>query len=385
MLVKGPMEIAPITPGDSGQRLLRSWQIGQILEVRVINQDEGGTAKLQIGRYQFQAHTSTPLTPGEPLRLRVVSLGEQPVLERLHTASPANETYAQALRNALPRQGGLGPLLANLSVLARSEEAASLGLPGPLKEAAREVFSKIPGLFSLTQAEVLKASLANAGLFLEAKLASQPTDSMAADLKANLLRLATLLGSVENHSPDDPVPPPLRGVMPEAQPIATATLLSRASVQTALRDLATQVEASLARIEIGQLSALSTEHHPCPNWLIDLPVREGETVRVFQFRIEEEEGHGKGQDRKRWSVTVAFELDGLGSMHARLTLFDRSISAYLWAEQTETYRLFERHLKELRQELYGADLETVDLRCFHGKPTGPALPSDAHDLVDVRV
>jgi hypothetical protein len=351
----------------------------------VINQDEDGTAKLQIGRHQIQAHTNTTLTPGEPLRLRVVSLGEQPVLERLHTASPTNEAYAQALRNALPRQGGLGPLLANLGVLARSEEAVSLGLPGPLKEAAREVFLKIPGLFSLTQAEALKAGLVNAGLFLEAKLARQPTGSVATDLKADLLRLATLLGSAENYSPGDPVPPPQRGVMPAAQPIAAATLLSCPSGQTALRDLATQVEASLARIEIGQLSALATEHHPYPSWLIDLPVREGETVRVFQFRIEEEEGHGKGEHRKRWSVTVAFELDGLGSMHARLALFDRSISAYLWAERTETYRLFERHLEELRQELYGADMETVHLRCFHGKPAGPAPSSDPHDLVDVRV
>jgi hypothetical protein len=371
---------------DRGQRPFQGWQVGQIIEARVAGRGEDGTVALQIGARQIQARTNAALTPGEPLRLRVASLGDQPVLERLHAPSPVNETYAQAMRHALPRQGGMGPLLANLGAMAEAPASLAKWLPAPLLEAAREVFSTLTVVSSLTGADAVKTALSNSGLFLEAKLADPQAGGLEADLKAGLLRLAARLhGGGEGRSPAEPLPPPLRGSAPSIQPLAAATLLARPFEADAIRDLTAQVDASLARIELGQLSVLPTEDHPRPGWLIDLPVREGAQTRVFQFRIEEEPGRGEAWTQRPWSVMVAFELEGLGPMHARLTLLDNALSAHLWAEWPETHRLFESHLEELRKGFSGADLEPVHVQCFHGKPAGSIVPSGHQDLVDVTV
>jgi hypothetical protein len=387
MLVKGPTELAPVSLRDHGRRPFQGWQVGQILEAKVVGRGEYGTVALQIGRDQIQARSNSSLPPGETLRLRVASLGDQPVLERLHAPSPANETYAQAMRHALPRQGGLGPLLANLGAMAEAPASLAKWLPTPLLEAAREVFSMLAGASSLTDTNTLKTALINSGLFLEAKLANPQARGLEADLKAGLLRLAAQLGqkSGEGRALAEPLPPPLRGAAPSIQPPAAATLLSHLSGTEALRDLSTQVEASLARIELAQLSVLPTEDHPYPAWLIDLPVREGAETRVFQFQIEEEPSRGEGKAQRPWSVMVAFELEGLGPIYARLTFLDNAVSAHLWAEWPETHRLFESHLEELRKGLAGEKLETVHVQCFQGKPTGSAPPSGHQDLVDVTV
>lgn len=387
MLVKGPTELSPVSLRDHGRRPFQGWQVGQILEAKVVGRGGDGTVAIAIGRDQIQARTNSSLAPGETLRLRVASLGDQPVLERLHAPSPTNETYAQAMRQALPRQGGMGPLLANLGAMAEAPASLAKWLPTPLLEAAREVFSTLMGVSSLTDADAVKTALANSGLFLEAKLAGPQARGLEADLKTGLLRLAAQLEqrSGEGRALAESLPPPLRGAAPSIQPLSAATLPTRLSGTEALRELAAQVEASLARIELAQLSGLPTEDHPYPAWLVDLPVRDGAGTRVFQFRIEEEPSRGEGRAQRPWSVMVAFELEGLGPMYARLTLLDNAVSAHLWAEWPETHRLFESHLEELRKGLAGMKLETVHVQCFQGKPASSAAPSGHQDLVDVTV
>jgi hypothetical protein len=105
------------------------------------------------------------------------------------TSSPPpaleTESIAAAIQAAASRQGGLGPLLADLEQAIKTD-----ALPQPLAAVAARV---LDGRLSLdgVSAEGLRQALARSGLFLEASLAAGPPADGAPrpglDLKAALL------------------------------------------------------------------------------------------------------------------------------------------------------------------------------------------------------
>ncbi|MFN2310237.1 MAG: flagellar hook-length control protein FliK, partial [Gammaproteobacteria bacterium] len=336
---------------------LATWRVGQILSATVESAPQPGHAALRIGNLQVAAQTGQlHLTPGQTLRLEVASLKAQPILKLLGlpwTADP----IGPALRDALPRQQPLAPLL---NALARLSTAGS---PPPFNaeasRLARALLAQLPDPASVGQAPGLRQALRDSGLFLETKLAqaarapgagaaapgaraaTAPGAELARDFKTGLLRLvqalraggassapaagkgapgpggtplaaapgaalaaaplsAALAASLGRPLPGavaDPTAPLQRGQPPQP-PIAAQ--LARAEAQALTRgELLRQVEGVLARVQLNQLASLPQERAQPPEWLFELPVRrEGETD-VWALRISRDPEREDGREAPR--------------------------------------------------------------------------------------
>ncbi len=376
---------------------VRAWQAGQLLQAMALTNTTNGHVLLRIGDVQVQARTHLTLRAGQELTLQVERNGTQTVL-RLAEATPQDPS-ARIAREALPRQLSLPPLLANLGALATATDPEPLGLSQQILATARKLFQALPDTTVVRTAEGLRAAVRDSGLFLEARLAGKiPQANQAnADLKANLLRLRQALVESQSQQPGtagtgaarervplptaDPYRPPMRGTAPFPQTAALPTLpdLPR---EEAPQALLRQVEGALARLELGQVAALAGQETLA--WLVEIPVRNGTTADLLHLQIVGEGAGGGAMQRRAWSVTLAFDLPGLGAVSARLVLDEDRVSVTLWAERASSARRFDAHLAELHEALEECGVRPGKLTCHEGQPPGPQLPAARDVLVDER-
>lgn len=323
-----------------------SWRAGQRLDAVVIDPVTKDRVSLQIGDLVLEARTSLAITVGQRLHLEVIRADNQIVL-RITTPPAEANPLAAAYRASLPQQLPLQTIFARFSDALSSPSGISPSAIGLLQQLLRQ----LPAQQSITRIEVLKQALRDSGLFLEHKLnPSSQTSSLDKDLKANLLRL---LEELTHHSGD------------------AASALTRAT------------EAALARIQLHQLSALACEQDATMSWTGELPVRNGDAVDVFQFRIEKDTDNAAAEERRSWSIWLSFNLKTLGPLYAKVTLTNENISATLWAELGGTVDIINGHLNVLRQSLNQAELEVKNLQCLQGHPPRPRTEYAPMGLLDL--
>lgn len=380
----------------------KAWQVGQLLKASVVTANTNGTASLRINGVLFDALTQTrlPAAPGQALQLQVVRAGETPVLRVLDTSNPA-DPLTRALRTALPRQGGLRPLLANIAALAQTSNASPTRPAAHLVQLGKQVFRNLPDVETVSQPGGLRRALLDSGIFLEAKLAQGQTGvqspSLITDFKAGLLRLFSGLLALRQAGDHKVAPPsnrtttappapapPLRGIPLQPQAAASASLTEPQSNAGAVRELLPQVEAGLARVQLSQLASLPGNDYATPMWTVELPVRREDRTDLFHLHIRRDRGGTRSTDAETWSVSLAFDLEGLGAVHARVTVVGRQVSLGLRVERAATASLFNRHLEELDSRFQQAGLELGDIRCHCGVPQDPLIPGGGHTLVDTK-
>lgn len=433
--------LPPSPPGAKAGATTAAWRVGQVLQGLVVRESSQGQTPLQIGRQLVQARTgSLQLSPGQPLRLEVVSLSRDlPVLRLLNTLR--QETVSQALRQILPAQRPLPQPLSVLNQLAALPEA---GRSSPqLTQAVRSFLQQLPDPGRVSTPRGLQQSLTNSGLFLEGKLAravagtsgggSAPVQTPAqtaqtalqGDFKAGLLQLAAQLRQAAGpagatRTPATGTPPAAAPPLPQtAPPPAAATAAGRMLPLPALDSLAIlrpgmpprpqaaiegrlkldltqllqrggllqQVESALSRVKLNQLASLPQERQPLPEWLVELPVRRGEdAIDVWGLRIRREGGRGDGDaagGRAGWTVLLAFDLPGLGPVQARVSLNgERDISTRFLSEQGEPLRRLTEHLPRLRARLEQSGLVVNELDVKRGRLREPPASAPTGPILD---
>lgn len=438
-----PASIAVATP-TRGDTTLATWRVGQVLAATVVSSPQPGRAELRIGNLQVAAQTGNlQLTPGQALRLEVASLKEVPVLKLLGVLqqNPVN----QAVRDALPRQQPLAPLLGMLARIGAGGQ-----LPPEIARLAQELMARLPNPASVGNPTGLRQALRDSGLFLEAKLAraappqtaaapgGNPASAKAAelsgDLKANLLRLVQALrnnaansapagarpaagtpGAPAAATPGTPVLPtaplpaaalavsrlppgtlldpgaPLQRGQPPLPPVAAAQF-ARLQEQAMNRgELLRQAEGALARVQLNQLSSLPQERAQPAEWLIEMPVRRDGETDVWGLRISRDPEREGGRDAERapddgpgWTVMLAFDLPGIGPMQSRISLRGECVSAQFFSRQQGILPLVAEHLPLLQARLQQAGLRVSELTCHHGQIPAPAVAPKTR-ILDERV
>ncbi len=407
MEISPSLVIRPSSLQETSPAALKSWQVGQILTATVAGVSANGSVTLRINNQLVNAQTSLPLQTGQTLKLEVARGGEQPMLKIAQPASP-QDVQAQALRQALPRQLPLAPLLANLGAVAARLQNANDPAGRELAQLARQVINGLAGRGDVSQGAGLKQAVLNSGVFLEAKLAAALAGGMrlpAGDLKAGLLRLLAGLqaqtidrgGSGERTATDSSAaardagrsgttatpPPPLRGGQPQAQASVNIPVAGAAPTATTA-DMLRQTEGALARLQLSQVASLPNEQQPQRLWTLEMPVLHEQRTDLFQLRIEEETSGASGDDATPWSVMLAFDLPSLGPVHARILVNGPQVAATLWAEDPGTAALFNDQLEALRAGLQHAGLLVGRITCTEGTPASPPPASGNTPLVDTR-
>ncbi len=177
---------------SSGQR---NWAIGAILSATVTGPTVDNLLPLRIGGLDATAQTGLTLQPGTQLRLQVVANKPTLILRVLSEPDVTRESpVAAALRQALPRQSGLPPLLANINWLASQNPQQ---LPTAMRElatSAQQLLTQLSNPSDLAKPSGLQKAVIDSGIFLESKLAAPNSTTLIlqGDLKAGFLRLQQL-------------------------------------------------------------------------------------------------------------------------------------------------------------------------------------------------
>jgi len=432
----GPLPPASLTL-NTAKPLVQVWSVGQLLEATVATPVDQGRLSVVIGGTRLEASTNTPLRPGQNLLVRVERQAETIVLRVLEQRPGPQEVQASALRAALPRQAPLPPLFANLDVLAKTPDRIRHDAAPQWGQLARSVVGALPQARALSTPEGLRRAMADSGVFFESRAAgagSGSTPFPVQDLKAGLLRLLALVTGerVVNASPVEarpapPLPatasspsasskntpatafnppassqntaatpqpsavapppqaePPQRTSPPQPQTPSTPSLPDMVTPEKIATAFRSQLEGAVSRIQLHQLNSLPTEEGVRPVWSMEIPVRTEERVDIWSLCIEQE-APGKGSSAVgRWSVSLAFELETLGPVRARVALQDQKVSASFWAEHEETAELFDQLKGQLRERLVELGLTVGNILCAQGLPPTPEKSPSPSRAVNIE-
>ncbi len=359
----------------------------------VVLADASGRAGMPATVVARQAADSAARSSGEP-----AALLSEPAVEIALSGAPASippsaspplappaESVAGAVQAAASRQGGLGPLLADLEQALRTE-----GLPEPIAAVvARLLAARLP-LDGLSAAG-LRQALARSGLFLEASLgaglAADAAPSAGPDLKAVLLVLRQMLQAWTQSEPRAPStspaapasapPPPYRGAPPSAQPAAQASLPPYAPSGAVAQRLLAETDAALARQTLLQVASLpetdAGSHAPnhAAQWAFEIPLVAGQGSAIAQFEITRD-GHAAIEASFTWRVRFSVNVEPLGPVHALIALAGERAAVTLWVERETSAAHLRASGAQLQDALRAAALEPRDIQVRVGAPAAPA-------------
>ena len=367
----------PIRPGQ--------WSVGQLLQATVSEPMAAGrlaphAALLRIANLEVLAQTPIPLQPGTSLSLKVVQNGRQPILQIITPGDPRAEITNAAVRQALPRQGPLAPLLNNLLTVTGQSGNFEGQLPRGSINILQSILAGIPQLNSLRDAAGVQRAVAASGIFLEAKLAGLLDRSSEAtaspDLKAGLLKLVSLTQAAASGAHRSPALPGL--------PAANLTGLQPG--EDPARTLARQAEAGLARIALDQLTSIHPESSKAAVWTLDLPFQDGDQAFTARLQIARDQQQSAGSEAaaRQWDISLEIDLPELGPMHARLTLQRGLLTTRLWAERGNTLELLRAHSEKLSRRLADSGFSSARVCVYPGQPDSVTAETGLPDLIDVK-
>jgi Flagellar hook-length control protein FliK len=305
--------------------------------------------------------------------------------------APAPESIAAAVQAAASRQGGLGPLLADLEQAVKTD-----ALPQPLAAMAARLLDARVSLDALG-AGGLRQALAHSGLFLEASLAASLPANAAPppglDLKAALLVLRQMLRAWAESEPRAAVasatsanapPPPYRAAPPSAQPVAQPSLPAYAPAGAVAQRLLAETDAALARQTLLQVASLpESDSHATARtaqWAFEIPFALGQGSAIAQFEITRDGYAAATEPSYTWRVRFSVNVEPMGPVHALIALAGGRAAVTLWAEREESAANLRASGGLLEDALRAAALEPRDIQFRVGAPAPP--PSAAGRFLD---
>lgn len=274
------------------------------------------------------------------------------------------------------RQGGVAKSaaspLANITKASQGESAQAL--PRQVQQAIERLLAVLPLLKQVSGADGLKQAIASSGLFLESSLLHAQHNNLAdKDVKTALLRLARTI----------------------RQRLATEGGEQHAEVTRSrdmLQGLLRQIDAGLARIQLHQLSSLTSQQSQGDErqlLTLELPLLQpqGKGIELLQLKIQREKAKRGSGAEDCWSVTLHLSPAGYGDIQAVVSLSSGKVSTTFWCQEEQTGKLFRQQLDELQQRLSEQGLEVGRCTAITGsapESLSPATRTESSGLIDTR-
>ncbi|MCA1456005.1 flagellar hook-length control protein FliK [Bradyrhizobium sp. BRP22] len=306
-----------------------------------------------------------------------------------------------------PSSASVPDLKAALIVL-RQALQSSLGAPHAAPQAAASTAGQVAARSALT------SSLAPSDIEVEEILLPQARVPVADDLLTSgvigrgtsnatssagaTLNLMQELGSsarpnaiasdVTAHT--NTPPPPFRGALPAAQPIALPSLAPDAPLATAAHHLLGDTDAALARQTLLQVASLPDRidianpqiDTSSSRWHFEIPFATPQGTAMAQFEISRDGGGVEAEMAKRvWRARFSLEVEPAGPVHALISLVGDKTSVRMWAERPATAAQLRAGAPQLSQALSRAELLPGDIVIQDGAPP-QATPARAGHFLD---
>lgn len=349
---------------------------------------------------------------GQALTLEVLRL--QPLSVALK--APAQQTLTELTRQKLPQ---LLPQPVRFDALLQPFKAPQTQA---IQQPVAQFLQTLNQPKNLQQAGPLQSALQQSGVFLEHGLANKTPVTL--DLKANLLKLSSAVQSVISQHPQvqtalTQLPPEIRqalahwlstpeqraplpaqiqsalsglgksptqmilqlllgqGASPQALQTAQtfmptaqqATQVTAAPFEAAeldrLRMLLREVESSVARLQLNQLTMLREPDNATTQqvWLMDVPIKDKQQLQWMQLQIEQRKAKQPDISEDNWQVTLKLETHSLGLIEAAIGLHVDAVNVTLTAESAATVEWLTKDIAVLQQKLADLNLRVDKLKC----------------------
>ncbi len=184
-------------------------------------------------------------------------------------------------------------------------------------------------------------------------------------------------------------PPPFRGALPTAQPVAEPSIAPNAPLSITVHHLIDDTDAAIARQTLLQVASLPDRPDPAsnrvdqalPRWNFEIPFATPQGTAMAQFEISRDGGGEAAAAAKRtWQARFSINLEPAGPVHALISLSGDETSVRMWAERPQTAAQLRAGAGELTQALSQAELSPGDIVIREGTPPQPAPAKAGHFL-----
>ena len=172
-------------------------------------------------------------------------------------------------------------------------------------------------------------------------------------------------------------PPPIRGALPAAQPIASPTIAPDAPLEATAHHLLDDTDAAIARQTLLQVASLpdridtsAKADMTVPRWNFEIPFATPQGTAMAQFEISRDGGSEAVEAAKRvWRARFSLDAEPAGPVHALISLNGEKTSVRIWAERPATAEQLRAGASQLSQALSRAELQHGDIVIRDGAPT----------------
>ncbi len=185
-------------------------------------------------------------------------------------------------------------------------------------------------------------------------------------------------------------PPPFRGALPTAQPIASPSIAPGVPLATAAHHLLGDTDAAIARQTLLQVASLPDRidlsntriDTSTPRWNFEIPFLTPQGTAMAQFEISRDGGGEAVEASKRvWRARFSLDVEPAGPVHALVSLVGDKTSVRMWAERPATAEQLRAGAGQLSQALSRAELRPGDITIRAGVPP-QAAPARAGHFLD---
>jgi hypothetical protein len=185
-------------------------------------------------------------------------------------------------------------------------------------------------------------------------------------------------------------PPPFRGALPSAQPVASPSFASDAPLAAAVHHLLDDTDAAIARQTLLQVASLPDRADiagprtdpAAPRWNFEIPFATPAGTAIAQFEISRDGAASEIDAAKRlWRARFSLDVEPAGPVHALISLSGDRTSVRMWAERLGTATQLRAGASQLSQALSRAELRPGDIVIRDGAPL-QSKPAPAGHFLD---
>jgi hypothetical protein len=184
-------------------------------------------------------------------------------------------------------------------------------------------------------------------------------------------------------------PPPFRGALPSAQPIASPSIAPGAPLATSAHQLLENTDAAISRQTLLQVASLPDRldlpaaqvDNTQPRWNFEIPFVTPQGTAMAQFEISRDGAGTEVEAAKRvWRARFSLDVEPAGPVHALVSLVGDKTSVRMWAERPATAAQLRAGVAQLGQALSQAELKPGEIVIRDGTPPQPAPARAGHFL-----
>ena len=397
-----------LTPPSSTP--LENLKTGQELYAKIVESTPSkNEVIIQLGNKLVKASANASSTVGQTVLVQVERKPTEIILN-VKQQKQLPDFINSVLRHTLPKQLPIQDFIAPLKELNRnintSYNSAS-STNSSIKSfsvLANEMIRISPTINTISSAKGIKNAIQNSGIFLERNAVqtittpiskpnneativnNQKPDSLlsnlnnqnllinkagsdlskvtSVDLKANLIRLISILKSWPRITPSNAETAKNINSEPAqlTKPTQQQTNLAAQKLQFQVQDLLTKTEGAVAKITINQLANSTPDTTVRQVIQLEIPFYNGQTEDALYIKIQKDDA-SKNTNKidNKWTVSLEMNPPNLGRIKSKLTLQGENISSSFWAENQQTGNLLKSHLSMLNERFHASNLITQSL------------------------